>query len=431
MDVAIAGGGPTGLMLAAGLARRGHHVTVVDRDPGPAPDGTWRRRGVMQFEHAHAFRPQVRDLLVAEWPEAYAGWEALGAEHVSLPGTEVSMGNRSRRSTFERALRTAARDVPGLDLRVGHVDGLLETGERVQGLVVDGEDLPADLVVDATGRSGRVTSTEDALGGPCGLAYVNRTYRLRPGAEPGPLDNPIVLVQSFDGYLTLLFLHEQGWFSVVLIRPTADDELAALRHRAAFEAACAAVPGLAVWTDPARSTPESDVLVGGALRNAYRTQAHRSGLVAVGDAVATTTPTAGRGVAMCAMQVTALLGLLDEGADPATVAGPFGAWCDEHMRPWVADHVACDDEAVLRWQGVPLDVEAPLTSTSIAAAGRQDPRIMAAAGPYSGLQAPPAALHEYEELAREVYRSGWRPSYDEGPSRDELVAILRGALAPA
>ena len=39
MRVAIIGAGPTGLFLGAALARRGHRVTAVDRDPGPAADG--------------------------------------------------------------------------------------------------------------------------------------------------------------------------------------------------------------------------------------------------------------------------------------------------------------------------------------------------------------------------------------------------------
>ena len=70
MDVIIVGAGPTGLTLGAALARRRHRVVAVDRDPGPAPDGSWRRRGVMQFHQAHGFRPQVQDLLQSEWPEA-------------------------------------------------------------------------------------------------------------------------------------------------------------------------------------------------------------------------------------------------------------------------------------------------------------------------------------------------------------------------
>jgi 2-polyprenyl-6-methoxyphenol hydroxylase-like FAD-dependent oxidoreductase len=44
MHAAIVGAGPTGLFAAIALARRGHTVTVVDRDPGPVPDATWQRR---------------------------------------------------------------------------------------------------------------------------------------------------------------------------------------------------------------------------------------------------------------------------------------------------------------------------------------------------------------------------------------------------
>ena len=36
MRSVIVGAGPTGLYTAIALARRGHQVTVIDRDPGPA-----------------------------------------------------------------------------------------------------------------------------------------------------------------------------------------------------------------------------------------------------------------------------------------------------------------------------------------------------------------------------------------------------------
>src|SRR5919107_5709 len=127
MRTLIVGSGPTGLLLGAALARRGHRVTSVDRDPGPAGD-TWDRRGVMQFEHAHGFRPQVPMTLQAEWPEALDSWQDLGAQPVEMPGPAGSpqvLTMLSRRSTFERALRHAAQTQPGLTLRAGHVDGLV------------------------------------------------------------------------------------------------------------------------------------------------------------------------------------------------------------------------------------------------------------------------------------------------------------------
>ena len=432
MRIAIIGSGPTGLMLGAALAHRGHAVVSVDRDPGPAPDGSWQRRGVMQFEHAHGFRPQVGDHLRREWPEAYDTWTALGAEAptIDIPGRgTVPIGNRSRRSTFERALRRAAADVDDLTLRTGHVDALVEDDRGVVGVVVDGEVVQADLVVDASGRSGRFVA-DPAVEGDCGIAYVDRTYQLLPGAEPGPLANPVVWFGNFDGYQTLLFVHEQGHFSVLFVRPTADAELKELRHLAVFEAAVRAVPGLAAWTDPARARPTGPVMVGGALRNVFRPQRSTPGLVAVGDAVTTTTPTVGRGVAMCAMQLDALLGLLDGGADARTISGPFGAWCEQHMRTWVDDHVLSNEEAVRRWQGADLDLSRPLTSTAILDAAQVDPRSGAHAGPFMAMQSTLEDRRAAEPMARAVYETGWRAPYSPGPTRDELVAVIHGALQP-
>ncbi len=438
MRTLIVGSGPTGLMLGAALARRGHQVTSVDRDPGPTSDA-WIRRGVMQFEHAHGFRPQVPMALQAEWPEALHSWRSLGAQPVEAPnsaGSPQLVGMLSRRSTFERALRHAAEDRAGLVLRSGHVDGFVVDRGQVIGARVDGSVIEADLVVDASGRAGRVgrssdRSSESELDGDCGLAYVDRTYRLNPGAEPGPMVSPIAYTADFDGYQCLVFLHEAGHFSVVLVRPTADAALKALRFEDAFEAACRAIPALAEWTQPERAQPTSSVLVGGALRNVYRRQVGTPGLVAVGDSVATTTPTRGRGIAMACLQVTALVALLDEGADPTTVAEPFGAWCDDAIEPWVADHIAIDGGMVRRWQGEDLDLSIPLTSDLIAAAVEADPRIGQYAGGYFAMTALPQTLQPAEPLARAVYQNGWRPSYAPGPTRDELVDVIRAAVPAA
>lgn len=437
MRTLIVGSGPTGLLLGAALARRGHEVVSVDRDPGPI-GGVWARRGVMQFEHAHGFRPQVSMVLQAEWPEAFDSWLSLGAEPVEVPnpvGSRQVLVVLSRRSTFERALRHAAVKQPGLALRTGHVDRLVLDRGKVLGARVDGSLVEADLVVDASGRAGRLgrsTGSDGSadLDGDCGLAYVDRTYRLRAGAEPGPMVSPLGYFADFDGYQCLVFLHESGHFSVVLVRPTQDAALKTLRFETAFEAACQAIPALAEWTDPDRAHATSPVLVGGALRNVYRRQAGTPGLVAVGDSVATTTPTRGRGITMAFMQVTALLTLLDQGADPCDVAEPFGTWCQRNIEPWVADHIAIDGGMVRRWQGEDLDLSIPLTSDLIAAAVEADPRIGQHAAGYFAMTALPETLRPAEPLAQAVYQNGWRPPYSPGPTRDELVDIIR-TPAPA
>lgn len=437
MRVVIVGSGPTGLILGATLARRGHQVLSVDRDPGPAPDG-WRRRGVMQFAHAHNFRPQVASLLIEQWPEAYDAWTACGATPVEPPGSgnPTMKAVLSRRETLERALRRASHEQARLELRPGHVDRLVVEGGRARGVVVDGATIDADLVVDASGRAGRVTRASGLeeparLGGDCGLAYVDRTYRLQESAGPGPMNTSLGFIAEFDGYQCLVFLHERGHFSVVLVRPTADPALKALHAEERFLAACAAIPVLAEWTDPARAVPTSGVLVGGALRNVYRSQVLLGGLVSVGDVVATTTPTRGRGVAMACLQIRALLGILDEGDDPADVATPFNAWCERNIKPWVADHIAIDGGMERRWQGEDIDLGRPLTSDLIADAVQADPRIGRYAGGYFEMTALPESLRPAEPLARAVYETGWRPPLAEGPSRDELVDVIRDQPVPA
>src|SRR5205085_1747284 len=101
---------------------------------------------------------------------------------------------------------------------------------------------------------------------------------------------------DLDGYQCLVFPHEHGMFSVVILRSVADGSLRDLRQASAFDAAVAAIPGLDVWTDPERAEPVTGVLPGGPLQNVYRGQCTDDGdlvlpgLVFVGDGVATTTP---------------------------------------------------------------------------------------------------------------------------------------------
>jgi hypothetical protein len=92
-----------------------------------------------------------------------------------------------------------------------------------------------------------------------------------------------------------VFIHDNQILSALIARASTDRQLAALRTRAAFDAATRAVPALAAWTDPGRSRPVTPVPPGGRLYNSYQGQLNGTGCVALdgliyaGDSVCTPT----------------------------------------------------------------------------------------------------------------------------------------------
>ena len=446
MRIVVVGAGPTGLFMAMTLARRGHGVTVVDRDPGPQPDGTWSRRGVMQFHHPHAFRAQVVEALHAELPEVWDDLLAAGAQPITVPagpngagGPDQVMGIRCRRLTFERVLRAAAEREPGVDLHVGHVDDVCTDRGRATGVRVDGAPLDADLVLAASGRASRFGRDlrAPARGGDCGIAYVSRQYRLNPGAAPGPMNSPLGQVDLYPGYQVVLFLHDNGIFSATIVRSSHDGALAALRSTEVFEAAARAIPALAEWTDPARAHPYTPVVPGARLHNTYQGQLDDAGavplpgLIFVGDSVCTTNPAVGRGITTSLLQARELLRLVeDHPHDLAAAALAFDRWCTDNIAPWYDDHVRWDADLARRWAGGDVDLSRRLPSDLVVAAAGADPSLFPLVGPYLGMRALPASLDAVQTRVREIYAGGWRPPVPDGPSRDELAELVAGH-APA
>jgi 2-polyprenyl-6-methoxyphenol hydroxylase-like FAD-dependent oxidoreductase len=439
MRVVVVGAGPVGLFSGIALARRGHAVTIVDRDAGPGEAGDWPRKGVMQFRLPHAFRPQVHAALTAEMPDVLDAILAEGALAVELPFVPGMTAIQSRRSTFERGFRAAAAREAGLELRVGHVDAFVADRGRVSGLVVDGRSVEADLVIAASGRAGRIAGDGRAApeGGNCGFSYVARMYRGRSHVQV-PVA-PIPLGSLYDGYLAIAFPQDDNTVCALVVRPTADDALAELRHEVIFQRVTALIPNLAPWTDPERCEPITPALAGSGLTNSYRTHldAHGRvptlGLFFVGDAVSTTNPAAGRGVSLGLLQAQSLLRLLDAESDLEAVAERQEVWCAENVRPWYDDHVYWDATLLRRMGGHDIDLDARIPSDVIAAAAEQLPEIAPAAGMFMGMVAPPSVLAPYEPQVRQLLRSGWRPPVADGPTRDELAAVARmaGGRLPA
>jgi 2-polyprenyl-6-methoxyphenol hydroxylase-like FAD-dependent oxidoreductase len=419
-----------------GLARRGHDVMVVDRDGGPTADGSWQRRGVMQFRHPHAFRPQVVRALGQELPDVLDTIVDAGGILAPIPGVpDFVRGLQCRRETVERAMWSAASREPALTLRTGHVDAVVGTDGHVSAVIVDGAPVQADLVIGAGGRASRITGDRraPAEGGSCGFSYVSRMYRARPGVDVP--ESGVPMGSLYDGYLAITFPQDARTVSALIVRPSADSALAELRRTEWFEAAVQAIPQLTPWTDPSRFTPITPVMPGGGLTNTYRSQLAAdgsvplSGLLFVGDATCTTNPAAGRGVTLGLLQASRLLNLLDGTCDFAAVARELDAWCQEQIRPWFDDHVYWDATLLRRWSGGDIDLDAPVPSDVICAAAEVLPAVAPAAGLYGGMLALPASLAPFAEPTRALLRTGWRPPLAAGPARDELVETMAAQAA--
>jgi hypothetical protein len=182
------------------------------------------------------------------------------------------------------------------------------------------------------------------------------------------------------------------------------------------------------------------VVAGGKLSNTYCGQLDESGrpalpgMISVGDAVCTTTPMAGRGVAMAVMQSRELLWLLDEhGPDYHACTAAFDKWCTDNIKPWFDDHVHVDGERLRRWAGQDVDVNRALPSDLVVAAAQADPALAPLVAPYLTMDGLPSTLAQAEAQARRIYADGWRPPTPAGPSVDELAELsarpaARGAV---
>ena len=79
--VLVLGAGMNGLSTGMLLARDGHAVTVLERDPGPPPGNvwvSWRRPGVGQFRMLHLTLPRWRREMCECLPEVLAELEDAG-----------------------------------------------------------------------------------------------------------------------------------------------------------------------------------------------------------------------------------------------------------------------------------------------------------------------------------------------------------------
>lgn len=432
MRIAIAGGGPVGTFLGLGLARRGHEVTLVDRDPGPPASGEWRRSGVMQFAAPHGVLSRARQALLREVPDVYDALVAAGAQVRWLPQLPPETAILfCRRSVLEPGLRAAARSQPGLRWVTGHVDDVVLDDGAATGLAVAGRTIPAEVVVVATGKNSRLG---DALRGPVeggdsGFSGICGIYRSRDPGDACDLLVPSVV--EGPGYLSMVMPSDAGHHSVLLCYPARDRRFRVLGEGAALHRAARAIPNLAPWSDPERFEPVAGTNVIANFPNTFRLQGPDAetpparGLFFAGDAVATLNPENGLYLSLALPHAEYLMAMLEGSpSDLGGVSAALDAWAWERIRPWYLDHVLQDEWLSRRFAGRELDLEGRIPPDVIAAAAEVDPSLLAFIGPYRALLAEPDILDGAQHRVRELLRSGWRPP-SAGPGVEGLLAATR------
>lgn len=416
-SVAVIGGSVVGSVAALLFARSGWEVTVVDPELdtlcGADPDHLVLRPGAPQTVQAHGFMSRTLHELSTHLPDLREALVEAGAPLVpvaaSMPPHLYDGGRleddelttlRVRRVTMDRVIGAAVEREPGISRMVRKAAGLLvDEGAppTVRGLVVDGVGgLRADVVVDAGGRRSPVSGWLRDLGAaplerhdPCAARYYTRHFSIRPGAVP-PLNRGFAEVHDFPSLTQLLFLGDNG--TAMLAQAVHDDDpvLKSLRSPEVFDATAACNPAFARWWDVLE--PTSEVFCLGAFDNRLRRlvadgQPLVHGIFQVGDALAMTNPTRGRGVSMGFAAASRLHDLLAvDGLAGAEACSAFDQWVEQVLTVYYRESVVSDAavarrlRAGLLGQAVPanaprieLPADHPITCAELERAGALDP----------------------------------------------------------
>jgi len=336
----VLGGSVAGMLAARALADFATEVVVVERDD--VSGGPGARRGVPQGRHLHGLLVRGLDEIEGAFPGFTAELIAAGAPpgdigidchwHVGgvrKPAVAGGHGITCTRPFLEWHLRRRLAAVPGVRVVRARATALTASAGRVAGVLLagdDGEDrVPADLVVDCTGRSSRLDAWLGALGyGPVpertvavDLGYATRFFRRLPD-------------ERLAGALTVMSLPAAGGvqrgaaaFAVedhrwmVMLSGYAGDRPGP--DPADYAGRLAGDPVESLHHFASHAEPVTDVAVyrfPGSVRRDFDTMRLPGGLIAAGDAVASFNPIYGQGMTSAALHAAALTAYLASGASP-------------------------------------------------------------------------------------------------------------------
>jgi flavin-dependent dehydrogenase len=298
-----------------------------------------------------------------------------------------------------------------------------------------GEELRADLVIDALGRRTPVPDWIVEVGGQppavesqdCGFVYYSRNYRGDLPQLRGPIGSQL-------GSLSMLTLPaDNGTWSVTVVASTGDAPLKELRHPDVFDRVVRAHPLQAHWLD---GEPMPDVPPMAGVLDRY----HRyvvdgtpvvTGLLAVGDSWACTNPSAGRGISVGLLHAQLLRDVVRAShGDPGELATAWDEATERVVTPHYRAQRAADTARVAEMEALRRGVEPPPVDPEIKrflVASGQDADVfraflesMTCLALTDEVMARPAIRAKVEELGDGELRG--LPA----PSREQLLALIAG-----
>jgi 2-polyprenyl-6-methoxyphenol hydroxylase-like FAD-dependent oxidoreductase len=393
-QIIVLGGGVCGLAAGTLLARDGHEVTLLESDPAPVPASpekaweSWERGGVTQFRLAHYLHARGSHLIATELPDIHGALVAADAARVDHirrlsavlphinpePGDERLGTYTARRTTIEQIFGTVADAEPRLDVRRGVSVAELVTGPGVDGVphvtgvrTDDGEELRADLVVDAMGRRSVLPRWLEQIGcariqeeaEDSGFIYYSRFFQSSKGTVPEPVGPLLSPIGSFS---VLTLPSDANTWSVTVFIAAGDQPLKALRHEDAFMALVRSCPLQAPWLD---GEPITGIVAMGGVMDRYRRfvagdRPVVTGVAAVADAWACTNPSLGRGISLGFAHVALLRDVVrSELEDPLAFAEAWDAATERELTPWYRDTVALDRARIAEIDALRSGLEPP------------------------------------------------------------------------
>lgn len=370
--IAIVGAGICGLGASLALANKGYQVTLFERDNPPPPGGAdaaffdWDRKGAGQFRHPHAFLGLMCNLLKDNYPDLLDNFIEAGALRVEFeqmippdlrPKYHPEAGDERlwilmcRRATMETVLRSYVERQENIRIVNGeNVTGFTIDGQgddlTVTGLQLGDNRFPADIVIDASGRTTKFPLWFKALGheieeekDDAEIVYFTRHYKLKPGVEEPSADGPERPAGDL-GYLKYgLFKCEDGNFSIIICVPVAEIALRkAINNAEQFDEICMNIPGLQPWVRDDVSLPTTDSFGFGDIHAVWRHYIQNKKPVAlnffaVGDACVRTNPLYGRGCSIGMQHAHLLADVITSESDPVQRALLFDTQTVEEIRP--------------------------------------------------------------------------------------------------